>query len=246
MLIAQISDIHAHEGANSLMMLDHAMLWLGGLRPDALIISGDISNKPYERGYELVKAAFAGLRVPIYMVPGNVDDRAALRKAFPEHDYWPDEGPMNFTHEFEQGVRLIGLDVTVPGAVYGDAGPHLDWLGEQLSAGDTAPTIIMMHQNAFHTGMKAYDKNMCRNAEGFAKVLAEATDPVSAVLCGHGHRPMFSRIGTVPALMCPALTQANPLVVDGRGEPATVDPPGLMVHAFNEVGLVSHVVSLAI
>ncbi|QMV01270.1 metallophosphatase [Devosia sp. D6-9] len=246
MLIAQISDIHAFEGAASLVTLDHAMLWLGGLRPDAVVISGDISNKPHERGYELVKAAFAGLRFPIFMVPGNVDDRAAMRKAFPEHDYWPDEGPMNFSHEFDQGVRLIGLDVTVPGAVHGDAGPHLDWLAEQLNAGDTAPTIIMMHQNAFATGMSAFDRNMCRNAEGFARVLAEASDPVAGVICGHGHRPMFARIGQVPALMCPSLTRVNPLIIDGRGEPASVDPPGLMVHAFNADGLVSHVVSLAI
>lgn len=246
MLVAQISDIHASQGAASLVMLDRAMLWVGGLRPDALLLSGDIANKPHERGYELVKAAFAGLRVPIYMLPGNADDREAMRKAFPEHDYWPDEGPMNFTHEFEEGVRLIGLDVTVPGAIHGDAGPHLDWLAEQLTAGDTAPTLIMMHQNAFPTGMSAFDKHMCRNADGFARVLAEATDPVAAVVCGHGHRSMFSRIGAVPALMCPSLTQVNPLVIDGRGEPATVDPPGLMVHAFNEDGLVSHVVSLAI
>jgi len=246
MLIAQISDIHAARGSASLTMLDRAMLWLGGLRPDALIVSGDIANRPHEEGYELVKRALAGVRFPIYLVPGNVDDPAAMRKAFPEHEYWPDEGPLNFTHDFEEGVRLIGLDVTVPGAVYGDAGPHLDWLREQLNAGDTAPTLIVMHQNAFATGMSAFDRNMCRNSDGFAAVLGEASDPVSAVVCGHGHRAMYGRIGQVPAIMCPSLTQANPLVIDGRGEPASVDAPGLMVHHFNGDGLVSHVVSLAI
>lgn len=245
MLIAQLSDIHAQAGASSLIALDRAMFWLGALHPDALIISGDISNKPHEEGYSLVKAALSGSAFPIFMVPGNVDDRVAMREAFPEADYWPAQGAMNFVKSFE-AVRLIGFDVTVPGRDYGDALGSLGWLKEQLSSGSAVPSLIFMHQHAFKSGIAHSDSHMCRNADAFAAVLAEATAVVAAVTCGHGHRIMFSHIDGVPAMMCPSLRPANPLVLDGRAEPTIADPPALLLHNFGSDGLVSHIVSLGI
>lgn len=243
MLIAQVSDIHARADTPSLGVLERAMAWLAGRRPDALVVSGDLAGKAHRDGYAMVKGALASARCPVFMIPGNVDDRDALREAFPEHDYWPGSGPMNFVRGLGH-LRIIGLDVTVPGQSYGDAGPVVDWLHEQLAIAGP-PVLIFMHQHAFRTGIPQMDRNMCRNAEQLADAIEGEERSVLAVCCGHGHRAIFARIGDVPAIMCPSLTSANPLQIAGRDEePEVTDPPGLMLHELTADGLVSHVVSL--
>jgi Icc protein len=242
MLVAQISDIHARPEGPSLEALRRAIRWLAGRRPDALVVSGDLAGKSHFDGYGLVQDALAGVGCPVFMIPGNVDDRAAMRAAFPGHDYWPGNGPMNFVRTIN-GMRIIGFDVTVPGESYGDAGPVVDWLHAELEAGGP-PAMIFMHQNAFRTGIPELDRNMCRNAEQLADAIAGEESAVLAVCCGHGHRAISARLGHVPAMMCPSLTRANPVLIAGRGEPEVTDPPGLMLHQLTEYGLVSHVVSL--
>ena len=89
-LIAQISDIHAKPGAASLKALDRALDFLATVRPDALIVSGDLANKPHEQGYALVRDALARVACPVLMVPGNADRREAMRAGFPDAP-WPKE-----------------------------------------------------------------------------------------------------------------------------------------------------------
>jgi len=242
MIIAQISDIHAIDGASSLGVLERLSFWLDAIRPDAIIISGDLADAPHAIGYKLLGDILADMTSPIYMIPGNADNRDLMRAAFPEVGYWPDFGPMNFAVTLDRRVRLIGFDVTVPGQHYGDALPGLLWLGETLQAEPDLPTLIMMHQHPFPSGIAELDENMCRNVDKFPALLAAAPN-VLAVVCGHGHRPIFSRLGAVPAMMCSSLSPANPLLLTGRGEPLVIDVPGLLVHEFGQSGLTSHVVS---
>ncbi|MHB1110782.1 MAG: metallophosphoesterase [Devosia sp.] len=241
-LIAQISDIHARPEGASLDALKRAVDWLRDRRPDALVVSGDVAGKSQREGYGLVRDALAKVNYPVFMIPGNVDDRATMRAAFPEHDYWPASGAMNFARTIG-GMRIIGLDVTVPGESHGDAGPVADWLHAQLDAGGP-PAMIFMHQNAFRTGIPELDRNMCRNAEQLVDAIAGEEGSVLAISCGHGHRAIYARLGQVPAMMCPSLTKASPVLIAAREEPEVTDPPGLMLHQLTESGLVSHVVSL--
>lgn len=242
MLIAQISDIHARADSPSVTALRRAIDWLAGRRPEALVVSGDLAGKSHPEGYRMVQDALAQASYPVFMVPGNVDDRAAMRASFPEHDYWPANGPMNFVRRLN-GARIIGLDVTVPGESYGDAGPVADWLHAQLEIGGP-PAMIFMHQNAFRTGIPEMDRNMCRNAEQLVDAMAGEESSVLAVCCGHGHRAIYTQLGRIPAMMCPSLTRAGRLLMAGREEPEVTDPPGLMLHELTANGLVSHVVSL--
>lgn len=242
MLIAQVSDIHARADSPSLGALQRALAWLNGRRPDALVVSGDLAGKAHRDGYAMVRDALAEVSCPVFMIPGNVDDRETMREAFPEHDYWPASGPMNFVRSLGS-LRIIGLDVTVPGESYGDAGPVAAWLNAQLAVAGP-PAMIFMHQHAFRTGIAQTDRNMCRHPEQLADAIAGEERSVLAVCCGHGHRPIFARIGDVPAMMCPSLTKASPVQIAGREEPQVMDPPGLMLHELTADGLVSHLVSL--
>ena len=58
------------------------------------------------------------------MVPGNADRREAMRAGVPRCALGAKDGPLNVA-ETIAGVRLIGLDVTVPGEKYGEVTPEV-------------------------------------------------------------------------------------------------------------------------
>ena len=70
--IAQISDIHGKPGGKSLAALERALDWLKVVEPDALIVSGDLGNRPWEESYPIVAEQLSHLRYPMLAVPGNV------------------------------------------------------------------------------------------------------------------------------------------------------------------------------
>lgn len=236
MLIAQLSDIHL-DGVSSLQRLDRVLQWVAELRPDAVAVSGDLANNTHVANYTVIKSRLEAFGVPVLVVPGNVDSREAMREVFGG----PAEGPLNRVVTVG-GVRLIGLDVIVPGAAHGDATPVLGWLEAELNSGG-APALTFLHQHPFDCGMDQYETIDCRNKEGLAAVIEAAGDTVLGVGCGHLHRPMFTRFAGVPAALAPSIAPMGGLAADGRKMPAT-DPPGLLVHHLKGTNLITHVISV--
>jgi Icc protein len=240
-LIAQISDIHAKPGGKSLAALQRALDWLAVANPDALIVSGDVGNEPWPESYALVRELFSHIRFPMLMVPGNKDDRAAMREAFAGIGMgWPDDGPLNTARTIGD-VRLVGLDVIVPGEKHGDAAPVFDWLREQLKGGD--PVLLFMHQHPFRSGFERVDSAMCENADGLAQVILAAPARVLLLTAGHGHRTVFTQFAGGPAMMCPSLAKANLLDFGEETAPLT-DPPGFALHLIEDGRAMSQVISL--
>ncbi len=171
MLVAQLSDIHL-DGASSLERFDRVLRWVAELRPDAVAVSGDLANNSHVANYTLLKARLGALAAPVLVVPGNVDSRDAMHEVFGG----PADGPLNRAVAVGD-VRLIGLDVIVPGAAHGDATPVLGWLEAELNSGG-APALIFLHQHPFDCGMDEYETIDCRNKEGLAAVIEAARDTV--------------------------------------------------------------------
>lgn len=245
MRIVQLSDLHAKDGTQTLRHLKHALEFIEQLKPAMILLSGDIASKPHETNYALARDVLARACAPVRMIPGNSDRHALLRAAFPDTDYWPRQGAFNFTEIVGDSVRVVALDVTVEGEKHGFATPEsLGWLADVLNAGVGLSSLIMMHQNPFPLGVADLDTNMLRNADAFWAVVEGASDAVAAVVCGHGHRTVFTHVGGVPAMMCPSLKKATPLWLEGSDEPEITDPPGLLVHEFSAFGLRSYGVAL--
>ncbi len=55
MIIAQISDIHAASDNDNLSRLDRALHWLDRLKPDVLVVSGDLIDDNWFEGYGHVR-----------------------------------------------------------------------------------------------------------------------------------------------------------------------------------------------
>jgi Icc protein len=239
MIVAQLSDIHADGSQKAYARLDMVLDWLRPLRPDALIVSGDLVEADFENGYRAVGERLASLGCPFFVVPGNVDNHVEMRRAFGDRMGWTSDQPLNVSGVVS-GLRLIGLDVTVAGADHGDAAPVLDWLAEQLSD-RSVPTLIFQHQHPFPTAITGKDRNICFNGDRLAAVIEAAGDTVVGLTCGHVHRPMFTSFAGRQATMAPSTRRANRLRLDGKDSDA-VDPAGLMVHHFIGGRLTSHVV----
>ena len=239
MIVAQISDIHADGSERALERLDKVIDWLRPMRPDALIVSGDLAEGSFDRSYGDVKGRLESVGCPYFVVPGNVDDHHDLRQAFGERFGWTGERPLNVVGEVD-GLRLIGLDVTVEGGHHGDAAPVLDWLAAELGSA-TTPTLIFQHQHPFPTGIDGKDRNICLGGEALAAVIEAAGETVLALTCGHVHRALFTRFAGRQATMAPSVTRANRLRLDGR-EGEIRDPPGLLLHHIKHGRLVSHAV----
>ncbi|WP_332686473.1 metallophosphoesterase [Devosia sp.] len=244
MIVAQLSDIHADGSDGRLDRLDRVLSWLRPMRPDAIIVSGDLAEMAHQASYRAIHDRLDATGSPFYVVPGNVDDHGDMRREFGHRFGWPAEGrALNCSAQVGSRLRVIGLDVTVAAGHHGDALPVLDWLAEELDAGGP-PALIFQHQHPFLCGIEGKDRNMCRGHDELARVIEKARDPVVALTCGHVHRPMFTRFAGRPAVMCPSVTRANRLHLDGR-EPEIVDPPGLLLHHFDDERLVTHVVMVS-
>ena len=74
------------------------------------------------------------LTMPVYLIPGNHDERTALRNAFPDHAYLRQSPDLvNYAIE-EHPLRIIGFDTTVPGKSGGLASEdRLAWLEAKLT-----------------------------------------------------------------------------------------------------------------
>src|SRR3954469_5836710 len=95
-LIAQISDLHIKAaGKLSYKIVDTAGMLRACIahmlkqpqRPDVVVFTGDLVDFGRPEEYAVLREIISPLGMPVYLLPGNHDDRAALREAFPDHAY---------------------------------------------------------------------------------------------------------------------------------------------------------------
>ncbi len=106
--------------------------------PDAVLITGDLTDTGADADYAVVRELLAPLRAPIYVAAGNHDDRAALRRHFdvPGGDAGGQREGTPIQYAVDLGpLRLLVLDTTRPGADAGELGAdRLAWLDAELAA----------------------------------------------------------------------------------------------------------------
>ena len=242
MIIAQVSDIHANGGEDALARFDRVLDWLRPMKPDAVIVSGDLVEDDSAESYRAVRNRLEGAQAPFFVVPGNADDVPTMRRAFADRFGWGEGDRLNVVGDLG-ALRVIGLDVTVEGRGHGDAAPVLDWLGKQLNTGG-APALVFLHQHPFICGIDNADRNHCFSQEELSLVIGKSRDTVIGITCGHVHRPLSSRFAGLPASMAPPVTLANRLSLDGKVPRDVDNRPGLLLHHWHETRLVTHVVAV--
>jgi 3',5'-cyclic AMP phosphodiesterase CpdA len=241
MIIAQISDIHAASDNDNLSRLDRALHWLDRLKPDVLVVSGDLIDDNWFEGYGQIAGRLNKRCWPTYLLPGNSDSRDRMRRIF-DNGYYA-KNACHFAVNTGK-VRLIGLDTTIAGEAAGAVAPHLGWLRSALAAAPALPSLLFLHHPVIMSGIPTMDRIMCRDSAELEAFFDDVSPRPVAIAMGHVHRPAMGMFAGIPACICGAICPANPVWFGAEHVPAVNDPPALMIHYFNQGSLVSHHVSV--
>jgi Icc protein len=252
-LLAQLSDPHIEVGpddtgsSEALAAAVAAVLRLDP-PPDAVLVSGDITNWADARAYERARELLAPLPMPVHVLPGNHDEREALRTWFTDDPVAGAHGAPFHYALMCGALRLVVCDTTQPGREDGriDAGA-IAWLEARLEEAPDTPTILAMHHPPLLTGVGGLDAIGLPEADrdALGAVLA-GSGQVRRVVAGHVHRGAFGVLGGCGVFACPSVFQQARLELRPEAEIALA--PGnaaFGVHALLAGGgVVSHVVAI--
>ncbi len=250
MLLAQISDLHikaqrrlAYGVVDTATMLERCVEAILRLpqRPDAVIATGDLVDLGRPDEYGLLRELLAPLApLPLYLLPGNHDERGALRTAFRDHIYLRQWEPFVQYAIEDHALRIVALDTVIPGQGGGElCAARLDWLDRTLAA-SSRPTVVALHHPPFATGIGHMDRISLANAGALDAVLRRHPH-VERVIAGHLHRPITCRFGGTVVSVCPS--PAHLVALDLSTEAPdhfVMEPPGFHLHAQTDSGLVTH------
>lgn len=250
MLIAQITDTHiklpgklAYRKVDTAAMLRRCVDELLQLKPqpDLILLTGDLVDLGRPEEYEHLKSILSPLKQRVIAIPGNHDERNAMRDAFAAGGYLPQTGKFLQFAIDEYPLRILGLDTLIPNQGGGElCAERLNWLDEALRQKPDTPTLVLMHHPPFVTGIGHMDTIGLQGRDGFTAIVARHPQ-IELILCGHLHRVIHAMVGGRPAMTCPSPAHQVALDIDPEAPSRfRMEPPGFMLHWWNGSRLVSH------
>jgi Icc protein len=243
-IVAQLSDTHIVRSGATYFGLDTSRFLADAIdavhaldrRPDCVVVTGDLVNTGRPQEYARFREVMSALRLPYYVIPGNHDDREAMRAALPASTYGESQdGPVRYAIE-DFGVRIVGLDANAPRPWPGAAlDPQtLQWLEGTVVARPHRPTIVCVHQPPFRTGLHYLDVFGFRGARRLRRLVTRSPE-VGRVICGHIHCVRSQRWGAALACSAPSTApQEVPLVLmDGTLLGKRDEAPGFVLHSWS-------------
>jgi len=243
-LLLQISDLHIGASWNDadpdecLLRAVEAILSLPD-RPDALLVSGDLTDNGAPEEYRRVRELLAPLDLTPHVLPGNHDLRAPLREAFelPGRDEEP------VSHAVDLGpLRLVCLDSTIPGAEGGSLdGGRVEWLDATLAEDAAKPTVVALHHPPLRTEIPTFEQIGLapESIEALAAVLARHPQ-VIRIVAGHVHRSIVAELAGRAVVTVPSTYLQVALDFTAPKLTMRADPPGFAVHALRGDSLATH------
>ena len=253
-LLLQLSDLHIREpGRLAYGRLDTSPYLQEAVRsvlrlpqqPDAVVITGDLTDFGRPAEYQQLRSLLQPLTMPVYLLPGNHDERSALRAEFADHPWLGDTGFVQYSVPVGR-LQLVVLDTVVPQASEGRlCEQRLAWLAAELERHRQRPVVIAMHHPPFLTGIGHMDQIGLLEGSAELEALVARHPQVERVICGHLHRSIQVRFGGSLASTAPS--PAHQVVLDLAPDAASawaLEPPGFTLHVLPDTGrLISHSVA---
>lgn len=225
-ILLHLSDTHLRAQGSRLFELVDAtdrlaralsVIEASGIRPDALVFTGDLADLGEPGAYADLRALvdpFAqriGARV--FWVMGNHDDRAGFRRALLDEPGRTE--PVDAVAEID-GLRVVTLDSTVPGHHHGELREdQLTWLARVLATPAPLGTILAMHHPPVPSVLPLAASVELRDQRRLADVL-RGTD-VRAIIAGHLHYSTFATFAGIPVSVASSTCYAQDLTVPTGG-----------------------------
>ncbi len=250
-LLVQLSDLHIREPGrlaygrlDTAPYLQQAIASIARLpqQPTAVVITGDLTDFGRAAEYDHLRLLLQPLTMPVYLMPGNHDDRQQLRASFADHRYLGVDGFIQYSVSIG-GLQLIALDTVVPRASEGAlCTERLAWLAKELDTYQDRPVVIAMHHPPFQTLIGHMDDIGLLSGAQELEALLRQYPNVERVICGHLHRPIQVAFASTVAVTVPS--PAHQVCLDlskQAGSAWNLEPPGFGIHALPASGrMVSH------
>lgn len=252
MLIAHLSDCHilggealAYGRVDTAGALRAAVAAVNALpaRPDAILVTGDLTEDGSPGAYDAFKAIAGDLPAPLLPVVGNHDDRAALARAF----------DLEACFDLQQGFiqyavgagdfRILVIDSQTPGEDRPSlCRDRLAWVEAELA--DPRPTLIALHHPPFPAGVDWMEPPDRHWAASLAALVARHP-AVVRIACGHVHRAVTRVWAGAVAMSAPSTAQQVFLDLTPAG-PRRVnqEAPGFLLHQWDGQDLSSFGVAI--
>ncbi len=226
-VLAHLSDAHltsrgvAYNGVIDADVTLHAAVTMlrgamaGGVRIDAVIASGDLTDTGDPDAYRRLRTELESLALPVIYATGNHDVRAAFHEFVLD---LPDvDDPILQVHDCD-GLRVIVLDSTVPGAGYGRLVPaHLAELSDALSTPAEHGSVLVLHHAPIPPPSPLLTFFALERGSRTALARAIAGTDVRLILAGHHHLAQSGMLGGVPVAVAGSVAiRTDPLAPPGH------------------------------
>ena len=185
--IAHISDLHCGSAHFQADLLEQAIEEINELRPDVVVISGDLTTDGYKREYEAARDYVDRLRCgELIVVPGNHDSRNVGYIHFEELF-----GPRARTLH-RKGVTIVAEDSSEPDLDHGQIGRSRYASIEHDFSEPADLRIFVLHHHLLPVPGTGRERNIVYDAGDLLELLMHLN--VNLVLAGHKHVPYAWRL----------------------------------------------------
>lgn len=222
--IAQISDIHAGEPTFQADVMNALTDKINEMRPDIVIVAGDLTATGYEPEYAEAAAILARIEPPKIVIPGNHDARNV---GWVHFENYFGERYSRYRREFEPeraerlravGFTVVGVDSSEPDLDEGRVGrDRYPWIDSQFDHPDDIK-IFAIHHHLVSIPGTGRERNIVHDA---GDLLAHLTTvDIDLIVSGHKHVPFFWGV--------------NGILIANSGTCATKRLRGLTPSSWNE------------
>ena len=206
-------------------------------------MSGDLAENAADAEYDQVLELLAPLDVPIHVLPGNHDDRAALRRHFDIPGV--DGEPVQYSADLGP-LRLVVIDTTRPGENRGALDEErLSWLDAELAAEPRMPTLIAMHHPPLITGIPPLDAiGLPAEDRRALGAVVERHPQVRRFVAGHMHRLIAADLAGRAVFAAPSTYLQARLDLRSQELQLVPAPAGFALHVLCDGEVISHVQSV--
>ncbi len=169
-----------------------------GQRPDAVLVTGDLSQDESLASYKVLRTMLDQLEAPAFVLPGNHDDPATLREVF-------NDNAASYCGVIESGNWQIAmLSSWQEKNVGGRLEPgELERFAQILAGAGKRYTLVCVHHQPVAIGSAWLDRIGLANGDEFL-TLVQRNERVRGVLWGHIHQVFDEYRGRLRLLASPS------------------------------------------
>ena len=182
MEIIQLSDIHVGAQFRE-QIFEKVIHEVNSLNPDAVVITGDLTNEGLKEQYEKCKTLISKINAEkIIAISGNHDYRNTGYLHFKKYF------PFQTINELDDNVVLVTLGTARPDRDEGEVGYRQTLrLERTMKKYQNKTTILAMHHHLIGIPDTGSDRLTIIDAGDVLRATLDSN--VNLVLCGHKHRP---------------------------------------------------------